>query len=272
MFHCAGKPMSPRLRGEFRRVLAGAGGAGGCWRGWRGWRALAGAGRRWRWCIKPDACPPAFMLQSSEMPSAVTFEEFEKELNRLVESFGGRIAELKKPGYSEAQLRDDFLNPMFRALGWDMENRAGLIQREREVGASDPLHTSDQPFTRFPHKHSPYRNFTGYGSPGIQLNFPLSPRFSLSLLERGYFQKLANFDGRVRDVPLLPENVQHENSLQVLHSSRFIFSPKDDFLMAKEMCDENPDLRNHHRAQFDTSNPRFQNKGTLRKSRDDVTG
>jgi hypothetical protein len=67
------------------------------------------------------------------MPTAVTFESFEKELNRLVESFGKRLAELKQSGYAEAQLRDDFLNPFFRALGWDMENRAGLIQKEREV-------------------------------------------------------------------------------------------------------------------------------------------
>jgi hypothetical protein len=67
------------------------------------------------------------------MPTDATFESFEKELNRLVESFGNRLAELKQPGYAEAQLRDDFLNPFFRALGWDMENRAGLIQREREV-------------------------------------------------------------------------------------------------------------------------------------------
>jgi hypothetical protein len=67
------------------------------------------------------------------MPSDATFETFEKELNRLVESFGIRLTELKKAGYAEAQLRDDFLNPLFRALGWDMENRAGLIQREREV-------------------------------------------------------------------------------------------------------------------------------------------
>ncbi len=67
------------------------------------------------------------------MPNDTTFESFEKELNRLVESFGNRIAELKSSDYNEAKLRDDFLNPFFRALGWDMENRAGLIQKEREV-------------------------------------------------------------------------------------------------------------------------------------------
>ena len=55
------------------------------------------------------------------MPTDATFESFEKELNRLVESFGKRLTELKQPGYAEAQLRDDFLNPFFRALGWDME-------------------------------------------------------------------------------------------------------------------------------------------------------
>lgn len=66
------------------------------------------------------------------MPDA-TFESFERELNRLVEAFGKRAAELKQPGCAQAQLRDEFLNPWFRALGWDMENRAGLIQTEREV-------------------------------------------------------------------------------------------------------------------------------------------
>ena len=67
------------------------------------------------------------------MPNNTGFDSFERELNRLVESFGKRLAELKQPGYAEAQLRDDFLNPFFRALGWDMENRASLIQKEREV-------------------------------------------------------------------------------------------------------------------------------------------
>ena len=44
------------------------------------------------------------------MPDA-TFESFERELNRLVEAFGKRAAELKQPGCAQAQLRDEFLNP-----------------------------------------------------------------------------------------------------------------------------------------------------------------
>ena len=67
------------------------------------------------------------------MPVDEGFQEFEKELNRLVEAFDHRLTDLKKSFYVEAQLRDDFLNPLFRSLGWDMENRAGLIQQKREV-------------------------------------------------------------------------------------------------------------------------------------------
>ncbi len=67
------------------------------------------------------------------MPTDASFESFERELNRLVGIFERNLAEFKSSGYVEAQLRDDFLNPLFRALGWDLENRAGLIQSKREV-------------------------------------------------------------------------------------------------------------------------------------------
>jgi hypothetical protein len=80
------------------------------------------------------------MQTLAAMPTDATFESFEKELNRLVESFGNRLAELKGPDYNEAKLRDDFLNPFFRALGWDLENRAGLIQKKREVEIESLTH------------------------------------------------------------------------------------------------------------------------------------
>ena len=67
------------------------------------------------------------------MSAAASSEHFEGELNRLVEKFGRGLAEFKNPGYLEAQLRDDFISPFFAALGWDMQNNAGLIQPHREV-------------------------------------------------------------------------------------------------------------------------------------------
>jgi hypothetical protein len=67
------------------------------------------------------------------MPNDPTFASFEIELSLLVKSFGKHLVEVRQPGCAEARLRDDFLNPFFSAPGWDMENRAGLVHKEREV-------------------------------------------------------------------------------------------------------------------------------------------
>jgi hypothetical protein len=74
------------------------------------------------------------------MPTAASLECFQSKLNRLGKSFGQRLPELKSSDYNEAKLRDDFRNPFFRALGWDMENRASLIQKEREVEIESTTH------------------------------------------------------------------------------------------------------------------------------------
>jgi hypothetical protein len=67
------------------------------------------------------------------MPAAATFATFQAELGRLVEVFGRNLSHYKSPGYDEASLRNEFLNPFFRALGWDVENLAGNIPKHREV-------------------------------------------------------------------------------------------------------------------------------------------
>ncbi len=67
------------------------------------------------------------------MPDGATYESFQGELARLVEIFDKNLAAYKSGGYDEASLRQEFLNPLFRALGWDIENKAGLILQHREV-------------------------------------------------------------------------------------------------------------------------------------------
>lgn len=67
------------------------------------------------------------------MNQPATFDSFRDKLTDLVEAFRHNLAEHKNPSYVEAQLRDDFLNPFFVALGWDIRNEARLIQKKREV-------------------------------------------------------------------------------------------------------------------------------------------
>ncbi len=45
-----------------------------------------------------------------------------KIIKELVNRFGEHIDEYKRGSYSEAQTRIDYINPFFKALGWDMDN------------------------------------------------------------------------------------------------------------------------------------------------------
>ena len=67
------------------------------------------------------------------MAAPVTFETFQQELARLVARFDREHAYFTNPDYNEAMVRADFLDPFFRALGWDVGNAKGLIHTEREV-------------------------------------------------------------------------------------------------------------------------------------------
>lgn len=61
------------------------------------------------------------------------FEQFREKLGQMVARFDHNLSQYKSAAYDEASLRQEFLNPFFRALGWDMENEAGLIPQHREV-------------------------------------------------------------------------------------------------------------------------------------------
>jgi type I restriction-modification system DNA methylase subunit len=55
------------------------------------------------------------------------------EIISLVDRFSGQISAYKAGKYNETQLRRDFLDPLFDALGWDMTNRKNLPENLREV-------------------------------------------------------------------------------------------------------------------------------------------
>ena len=67
------------------------------------------------------------------MTTPATFESFEKALQELVARFAAGEEGFLQSSYDEAKLRQDFLDPLFLALGWDLGNRRGLIQQHREV-------------------------------------------------------------------------------------------------------------------------------------------
>lgn len=60
-------------------------------------------------------------------------EQFVSDLKRLTTSFSKNLGLYRSSGYDEASVRIDYLNPFFRALGWDLENSTSAAQSLREV-------------------------------------------------------------------------------------------------------------------------------------------
>ncbi len=77
-------------------------------------------------------------------------EQFAESLEKLVAKFDGERDYYLSRSYLEAQARVDFITPLFKALGWDVENEAGLAHHARKVvveqGESDTTGRPDYNF------------------------------------------------------------------------------------------------------------------------------
>jgi hypothetical protein len=62
-----------------------------------------------------------------------TKESFTKTLEALVRKFDSDLQTYVSHGYGEAQARSHFITPFFKALGWDVENAAGVPYHLCEV-------------------------------------------------------------------------------------------------------------------------------------------
>ena len=69
----------------------------------------------------------------------ITKEQAYKTLEKLVERFDDHIDTYKKGYYNETQTRVDYINPFFKALGWDIDNEQGLAEAYREVIHEDKI-------------------------------------------------------------------------------------------------------------------------------------
>jgi len=60
-------------------------------------------------------------------------------IHQLVDQFSANREAYRSGRYNEAQLRQEFLNPFFEALGWDMTNRSNYAPQNREVIHEDSI-------------------------------------------------------------------------------------------------------------------------------------
>jgi hypothetical protein len=112
------------------------------------------------------------------------------------------------------------------------------------INCSDhPFYTSDNPLAFHCHVPRPGRG-VGIATYGVEVAFPLSPRLMLTLVHRGYARDVApnwlESEGMVGEGN--DGNVEYYRWMQIVSARRFLFAPRDDFTLAREVCEQEPDL------------------------------
>jgi len=128
---------------------------------------------------------------------------------QLVENFEQNLESFKGTGYSETQLRQQFINPFFETLGWDIANKTGTAPAYRDVIHEDAIKiggTTKAPdycfrigATRkfFLEAKKPAVDIKGDISPAYQLRrYAWSAKLPLSILTD--FEEFAVYDCQIR--------------------------------------------------------------------------
>lgn len=78
-------------------------------------------------------------MSTHNTPPEHTHPPVPHDIQRLVEQFALHIEEYKKGTYDGTQVRRDYIDPFFKALGWDVDNEQGYAEHYREVIHEDKI-------------------------------------------------------------------------------------------------------------------------------------
>jgi len=133
------------------------------------------------------------------------------EIVRLVETFGRNREVYKSSAYNETQVRREFLDPLFGALGWDVDNEKGYAHAYKDVIHEDAVKVGG--VTKAPDYcfriGGVRKFFLEAKRPGVDLKHDMGPAFQLRryawsaklpLSVLSDFEEFAVYDTRVRPV------------------------------------------------------------------------
>lgn len=139
-------------------------------------------------------------------------EDAKEKIKELVERFHLNLDAYKKGSYNETQLRREFIDPFFEALGWDVQNKQGYAEQYKEVVHEDSikvgisLKAPDYSFRIggqrkfFLETKKPAINIKEDTSPAYQLRrYAWSAKLPLSILTD--FEEFAVYDCRIKPNP-----------------------------------------------------------------------
>jgi hypothetical protein len=152
----------------------------------------------------------------------------------LVERFERNKATYRSAHYNEAQLRQEFLGPFFKALGWDMDNEQGYAQAYKDVIHEDAIKVGEA--TKAPdycfRVGGTRKFFVEAKKPAVDIEHDASPAFQLrryawtTKLPLGVlsdFEEFAVYDTRVK-----PDQRDSATTARVLYISHTEYAARWD--------------------------------------------
>lgn len=133
-------------------------------------------------------------------------------VKELVQKFETHKDSYKSPSYNETQLRREFLDPLFTALGWDMVNKEGKPEAYKDVIHEDAIRIGEM--TKAPdycfriggarkyflEAKKPFINLHNDPSPAYQVRrYSWSAKLPVGILSD--FEELVIYDSRLRPYP-----------------------------------------------------------------------
>jgi hypothetical protein len=130
-------------------------------------------------------------------------------IKRLVDTFASHLSHYKSTGYNETEVRREFLDPFFKALGWDIDNESGYADAYKDVIHEDAIKVGG--YTKAPdycfriggqrkfflEAKKPSVNIKSDIAPAFQLRrYAWSAKLPLSILSD--FEELAVYDCRIK--------------------------------------------------------------------------
>ena len=137
-------------------------------------------------------------------------------IQELVRRFADNLNSYKSGAYNETQVRREFIDPLFTALGWDVDNTQGYAEAYKDVVHEDAIKingsskTPDYSFRIggarkfFVEAKKPAVNLSEDPEPAFQLRrYAWSAKLPISILTD--FEEFAVYDGRIKpskdDIP-----------------------------------------------------------------------
>ena len=106
---------------------------------------------------------------------------------------------------------------------------------------STDFYTSDNPIGTIPHAHNDFISMSGINSKGVEVFFPLSPRYILLMYDSSYHKNMIPYDRRY-----LALNVEHlvrqYNKYGIYNCNRCVFSRDGDLSVVDEVMKTEPEI------------------------------